>query len=147
MFFYYAKSCIFNAYKSRISYTSYRVSFSSGQSFQAAFKQKLFFLKFFCTALFCRSSSCFIKPVDLFKALSGDALSPGYRTLYLRIEQETTAGRRPLTAQKRDAAPAKHVCRHIRPVTVHINQHLSKSYCRIIMSAPRRTSRAKDRQS
>ena len=147
MFFCYAKSCIFNAYKSRISYTSCRVSFSSEQSFQAAFKQKLFFLKIFCTALFCRSSSCFIKPVDLFKALSGDALSPGYRTLYLRIEQETTAGRRPLTAQKRDAAPAKHVCRHIRPVTVHINQHLSKSYRRVIMSAQRRTSRAKDRQS
>ena len=130
------QNLVFSTLISHASRTRHAVFlFRPDKVFRPLSNRNYFFKKFFCTALFCRSSSCFIKPVDLFKALSGDALSPGYRTLYLRIEQETTAGRRPLTAQKRDAAPAKHVCRHIRPVTVHINQHLSKSYRRVLHSA------------
>ena len=148
MCFFAMQNLVFSTLISHASRTRHTVFlFRPDKVFRPFSNRNYFFKKIFCTALFCRSSSCFIKPVDLFKALSGDAFSPGYRTLYLRIEQETTAGRRPLTAQKRDAAPAKHVCRHIRPVTVHINHHLSKSYRRVIMSAQRRTSRAKDRQS
>lgn len=116
MCFFAMQNLVFSTLISHASRTRHAVFlFRPDKVFRPLSNRNYFFKKFFCTALFCRSSSCFIKPVDLFKALSGDALSPGYRTLYLRIEQETTAGRRPLTAQKRDAAPAKHVCRHIRP--------------------------------
>ena len=148
MCFFAMQNLVFSTLISHASRTRHAVFlFHPDKVFRPLSNRNYFFKKNFCTVLFSHSGSCFIKSGDLFNALSGDAFSPRYRTLYLRIEQETAAGRRPLTAQKRDAAPAKHVCRHIRPVTVHIDPHLSKSYCRVIMSAQRRTSRAKDRQS
>ena len=102
------QNLVFSTLISHASRTRHTVFlFRPDKVFRSLSNRNYFFKKIFCTALFCRSSSCFIKPVDLFKALSGDAFSPGYRTLYLRIEQETTAGRRPLTAQKRDGCAGK----------------------------------------
>ena len=148
MRFFAMQNLVFSTLISHASRTRHAVFlFHPDKVFRPLSNRNYFFKKIFLQSYFLIPAPALSNPKDLFKALSGDAFPPGYRTLYLRIEQETAAGRRPLTAQKRDAAPAKHVCRHIRPVTVHINPHLSKSYCRIIMSAPRRTSRAKDRQS
>lgn len=140
------QNLVFSTLISHAPRTRYTVFlFRSDKVFEPLSNRNYFFKKIFCTALFYHPSLRFIGAGHLFKSFFRRYFPPGYRVLHPRVIQKSAAGRALSQRKKRDAAPAKHVCRNIRPVTVHITSQRPESHHRILRK--RRSRRTEDRQA